>query len=127
MIPRCPQPLRVARPALGKGLGELLDGNGAHGTLATETRTTSAPRLSAGMSTLVRNPGELPAPVARPSSLTLLRVSLLAADLVLTGSAVLYFLNHQSTDWMATVIALLAVSFGAWLGWLGLTWGRDAR
>ncbi|KAF0174435.1 MAG: hypothetical protein FD161_3575 [Limisphaerales bacterium] len=109
-------------------MGELLNGNGAQEShAATETRTTSAPRLSAGLSTLVRNAGEPPAPAANPSSLTLLRASLLAADLVLTGGAVLLFLNRQGTDWTATVIALLAVSFGAWLGWLGLTWGRDAR
>lgn len=109
-------------------MGELLNGNGAHGThAATETRTNSAPRLSAGMSTLVRNSGEPPAPLARPPSLALLRVSLLAADLVLTGGAILYFSTRHSTDRTATVIALLAVSFGAWLGWLGLTWGRDVR
>jgi hypothetical protein len=109
-------------------LGELLNGNGAQETpAATETRTTSAPRLGAGMSTLVRNAGKpSPAP-ARPPSLTMLRVSLLAADLVLTAGAVLYFLNRQGTDRTATPIALLAVSFGAWLGWLGLTWGREDR
>lgn len=106
----------------------MLNGNGAQGThAATETRTTSTPRLSAGMSTLVRNASEPAAASVRPPSLAMLRVSLLAADLVLTGGAVLHFLNRQGTDWTTTALALLAVSFGAWLGWLGLTWGRNTR
>lgn len=118
----------MAKPALGKGLGELLNDDRAQAThAATETRTTSAPRLSAGMSALVHNSGEPSPASARPPSLTRLRVSLLAADLVLTGGAALYFLNRPGTDWTVTGIALLAVSFGAWLGWLGLTWGRDTR
>lgn len=109
-------------------MGELLNGNGTQAPhAATETRTTSAPRLSAGLSTLVRTSDKPAATSANPTSLAILRVSLLAADVVLTGGAALYFLNRQGTDWMATAIALLAVSFGAWLGWLGLTWGRDAR
>lgn len=106
----------------------MLNGNGAQGThAATETRTTSAPRLSAGLSTLVRTSDKPAATSANPTSLAILRFSLLAADVVLTGGAVLHFLNRPGTDWTATVLALLAVSFGAWLGWLGLTLERDAR
>lgn len=118
----------MAKPALGRGLGELLNGDGARAThAATETRTTSAPRLSAGLSTLVRTSDKPAATPSWSSSLTMLRVSLLAADVVLTGGAVLHFLNRPGMDWTATALALLAVSFGAWLGWLGLTWGRDVR
>jgi len=118
----------VAKPALGRGLGELLNGRGASGTrAATETRTAAAPHLSAGMSTLVRSPGDIAPPAVRPPSLTVLRVSLLAADLTLTGGAVFHFLSRSTVDGMTTVAAMLSVLFGAWLGWLGLTWGREAR
>ena len=101
-------------------MGELL-----HQNRATETRTAAAPALSAGMSTLVRKPVESPAPRPSAASLTVLRVSLLAADCALTSGAVLWVLNGTTASgWTATALALTAVAFGAWLGWLGLTWGR---
>lgn len=104
-------------------MGELLNSNGAD---ATETRT-AAPRLGAGMSTLVRSPGEPAAPTRHTPSLTVLRVSLLVADGVLVSGAVLYSLGRPAADWTATGLASLAVLLGGWLGWLGLTWGRAAR
>ncbi len=118
----------MAKPALGKGLGELLHGNGSPGSsAATETHTAAAPRLSAGLSTLVRRPGES-VPVATPTpSPTVVRASLLVADVALTGGAALYFFNRTAADGWTTAVALLAVAFGGWLGWLGLTWGRDSR
>lgn len=80
------------------------------------------------MSTLVRKPVEGAAPVPSSPSLTVLRVSLLAADCVLTSGAVWWALNRTTASgWTATVLALSAVAFGAWLGWLGLTWGRTLR
>ena len=118
----------MAKPALGKGLGELLHGNGAPAPkAATETHTAAAPRLSAGLNTLVRRPGEPPAPATPAPSLTVVRASLLAADVVLTGGAALYFFSRPATDGLTAAVALLAVAFGGWLGWLGLTWGRDPR
>ena len=118
----------MAKPALGKGLGELLHGTGAPAPkAATETHTAAAPRLSAGLSTLVRRPGEPSAPAVHAPSLTVVRVALLTADVALTGGAVLHFLSRPTTDGLTTALVLLAVVLGGWLGWLGLTWGRDAR
>ncbi len=115
----------MAKPALGKGLGELLSGNGA-ARATTETRTVSAtPALSAGMSTLVRNPGEAQPQPAASVSPKVLRISLLAADAVLLGGAVLLVVNRTPGDWKSVAIALLAVGFGAWLGWLALKLGRE--
>ena len=116
----------MAKPALGKGLGELLHGNGNPGPRSvTETHTAAGPRLSAGMSTLVGRRGEPSPATARPPSLTLLRASLLAADAALTGGAAIHAQLHPPLDWTTTAIPLLAVLLGAWLGWLGLTWGRE--
>ncbi|MEN9572713.1 MAG: hypothetical protein RL514_568 [Verrucomicrobiota bacterium] len=109
-------------------MGELLNGNGAPApSAATETHTAAAPRLSAGLSTLVRRPTEEPpsAAAAQTPSHTVVRVSLLAADVALTGGAVLHFLSRAATDGWSTALALLAVVLGGWLGWLGLTWGRN--
>lgn len=116
----------MAKPALGKGLGELLNGNGTPSPRsATETHTAAAPRLGAGMSTLVGRPAEPLPTAARTPSLVVLRSSLLLADVALTGGAVLHWLRPTPQDGAATVTALLAVLLGAWLGWLGLTWGRE--
>ncbi len=115
----------MAKPALGKGLGELLNENGAS-RATPETRTISAtPALSAGMSTLVRNSGEAQSQPAASVSPKVLRISLLAADAVLLGGAVLLVVNRTSGDWKSVTIALLAVLFGAWLGWLALNLGRE--
>jgi len=43
----------------------------------------------------------------------------------LTVGAALHSHLHPPLDWIATATALLAVLLGAWLGWLGLTWGRE--
>ena len=108
-------------------MGELLSGNGAPApSAATETHTAAALRLSAGLSTLVRRSSDSAPPAARPPSLTVVRAALLAADAALTGGAVLHFLSRPTTDWLTTAVVLLAVGFGGWLGWLGLTWGRNA-
>lgn len=117
----------MAKPALGRGLGELLNGNGAAGTRAApEPRTAAAPPgLSAGMSTLVRNAGETAPPAGRPVSPTVLRASLLAADLVLVSGGVFLATSRSAGDWKAVALALLAVLLGAWLGWLAVTWGRE--
>ncbi len=121
-----PQPPCVAKPALGKGLGELLSSSGTsapHSVTAAHTAAES--RLSAGMSTLVGRPVE-PLPIAtHMPSPVVLRSSLLVADVALTGGAVLYSQVHSPLGWMATVFVLTAVALGAWLGWLGLSVGRD--
>lgn len=117
----------MAKPALGRGLGELLNGNGASETsTATETRTT-APRMSAGLSTLVHNAADTPPPAASAPAPRVVRASLLAADAVLTCGAFLFLLKQSSPDAISTVAALLALLFGGWLGWLGLTWGRSGN
>ena len=77
------------------------------------------------MSTLVGRRGEPIPATARPPSPVVLRASLLAADVALTGGAALHSQLHPPLDWTTTAITLLAVLLGAWLGWLGLTWGRE--
>lgn len=116
----------MAKPALGKGLGELLHGNGAPSPHpVTETHTSAVPRLGAGMSTLVGRPSEPLRATAHTPSPVVLRASLLAADVALTVGAALHSHLHPPLDWIATATALLAVLLGAWLGWLGLTLGRE--
>jgi hypothetical protein len=116
----------VAKPALGKGLGELLQDNRAPVPQSvTATRAAGGPQLSAGLSTLVKRTGE-PAPTdTHAPSPVVLRASLLVADVALTGGAVIYSQVHQPQGWMPTLCVLAAVGLGAWLGWLGLRWGRE--
>lgn len=100
-------------------MGELLHGSGGSGA-APGTRPTAAPRRGTGLETLVRNPG------GPPASPGVMRASLLLADLVLTGGAASHALTPPAPDWLTTTAALVAVLVGGWLGWLGLTWGREA-
>ena len=117
----------MAKPALGRGLGELLSGTSTTEIRSvTETRT-AAPRLSAGMSTLVNNPGETQPPAPQAPDPGVVRASLLVADAVLTGGAFLLVFKQAGPDTLTTLLALLALLFGGWLGWLGLTWGRPVR
>lgn len=75
----------------------------------------------------MRRPGEsVPAATPTPAH-TVVRASLLVADVALTGGAALYFFNRTAAEGGTTAVALLAVALGGWLGWLGLTWGRDPR
>jgi hypothetical protein len=52
---------------------------------------------------------------------------LLVADAVLTGGAFLLVLKQSGPDTATTLLAVLALLFGGWLGWLGLIWGRPLR
>jgi hypothetical protein len=114
----------VAKPALGKGLGELLNDTTGPRSL-TETHTAAGPHLGAEKSTLVGRPSE-PLPTApHPRSTRVLRASLLFADVALTGGAALHCWRPTPLDTPTIVTALLAVSLGAWLGWLGLTWEQE--
>lgn len=117
----------MAKPALGKGLGDLLQDNGARETAAaTEARTTT-PRLSAGLSTLVHRPASS-GPETPPSNdlPRAVRAALLAGDAALTVGAVLLFRSRPAD---APTIALTAgaVLLGAWLGWLALVPRQPAR
>lgn len=114
----------MAKPALGKGLGELLQEKGANDpSAATETRT-SAPRMSAGLSTLVQRPAANPPSASAERLPRLVRGALLAGDAALTGGAVLFW-QTRPADGMHLALAAGAVLLGAWLGWLALA-GGDA-
>jgi hypothetical protein len=84
----------------------------------------SVPVVSAGLGKLVTR-AEAPSamPMAAVSSTTL-RVSLFAADLALTGGAVAAASHEALRGPGMTALAVLAVLFGAWLGWLALRWER---
>ena len=114
----------MAKTALGKGLGDLLQDNGAR-TPATATATVSnAPRLSAGLSTLVHrypNSGTTSATdCCVPQRLPLkIRLALFAGDAGLTMTGLLVARSGIADAWNMS-LAVGAVILGAWIGWQAL-------
>ena len=108
-------------------MGELLNGTSTTEIRSVTETHTATPRLSAGMSTLVNNPGETQPPAPPAPDPGVVRASLLVADAVLTAGGFLLVLKQTGPDTISTLLALLALLFGGWLGWLGLTWGRPVR
>lgn len=87
-----------------------------------------APVVSAGLGKLV-TPKEAPggglAPIVQlPMQV---RVALLAADVVVSVAAVAAVTQDSLRSEWVTALAVGAVCFGAWLGWLGLVPQRSTR
>lgn len=121
----------MAKPVLGKGLGELLkDSQGANRTRATLTAAAaqSAP-LSEGMTTLVRGhqpPSDAPT-APPPNEQRRLRWTLFAADAGLTLGALIYAARQPALNALALSVCGLVVLLGAWLGWCGLRLSASPR
>ncbi|MBM3870882.1 MAG: hypothetical protein FJ392_07955 [Verrucomicrobia bacterium] len=113
----------MAKPALGKGLGELLQETSPNKPSVTSETSTCAPRMSAGMNTLVQRPTANPPSGQTECLPRVVRGALLAGDAALTVGAVL-FLQARPADGINLALAVGAVLLGAWLGWLALVGGE---
>jgi chorismate-pyruvate lyase len=108
-------------------LGDLMDKPRVTVTSGTAT-CPPAPVVSAGLGKLV-TPKEAPAAdlEATVELPTKVRVALLAADVLISVAAVAVATHDALRGGWVTVLAVGAVGFGAWLGWLGLVPQRTAR
>lgn len=121
----------MAKTALGKGLGDLLQNSGARGPATATATGSSAPRLSAGLSTLVHrsaNSGTSPAPdcCVTPTLPFKVRLALLAGDAALTAGAFLVVKTGTADAWTIS-LAVVAVTLGAWIGWQALGSSRPSH
>ena len=80
-----------------------------------------APVVSAGLGKLV-TPKEAPATAAEPlvELPTKVRAALLTADALISGVAIAAATHDALRGGWVTTLAVGALTFGAWLGWLGL-------
>jgi hypothetical protein len=123
----------VAKPALGRGLENLM--NQGKGTAASAESGQEGPSLSPGMATLLKAGNGGPKPQERsPTEPALeesarsgardrrsLRISLVLADLLLVGlAASLVFKSGGHFGFIETLLCVAALALGAWLSCLAL-------
>lgn len=101
----------MARPALGRGLGELL--NGTKIPERPAYLTPEKPRVDPGLRALLREGDDA---TIRPHDFGFLKWPLLAADLLLCLMATL--LVWQNPGGAQIAVGAAAVLLGAWLGCL---------
>ena len=139
--PRNNQLSHVAKPALGKGLGDLLNGTSVtevpEGEVLPENKTSVSPGIGVLLRAGKENPGNTapkPVPVVSVSSgarrklvPTDMEYSLFGADLMLMGICTRWvFTQHKLTlvDWVLLAAALL---LGTWLSILAILRMADAK
>ena len=115
----------MAKPALGRGLGKLLEGDGIAGRPADDVPRAPAPSapVSAGVGSLLRGQASgkaaqtQPTPVSPARKVSRLKISLLVADALLCVLAILFVTGKsESLSSLEGVVCSLAVGVAAWLG-----------
>jgi hypothetical protein len=120
----------VAQPALGRGLGDLLNGTKVVPDLngSVQAPECSAPaRMSAGVETLMRGSQTQPLPPDTTTGklpalgLNLIFWSLIAADLVLCGLVTVFWMSGLGlTGFIRFLVVFFALAMGAWLSCMAM-------
>jgi hypothetical protein len=111
----------VENKVLGRGLGELLAGKKTlPGQLpAVQRKTANLSVPGPGLRVLLQQRNGAPVNQGEPAITRVVALSLFLADLLVLVLACLWFAALRSPGLADAATLVLALSFGAWLGFLG--------